>query len=380
VVAVTSTMTADILLRGQLAQMRESGFEVWLMCQAGGALEAIGAREGVRTVGIDFEREMNPRSDARALWQVVRALRAVRPDAVHASTPKAGLLVLLAARMVGVPVRVYLVRGLRLETARGWKRRVLWAAERMAIGAATQVHAVSDSLRTRMVELGLAEARQVQVLGRGSSRGVDVERFAAAAAEAVRLRAEVGIAEGAPVIGFVGRLTRDKGVGDFHRAFEKVAEVLPAVRGLVLGDAEPGDPVGSETLAWLRDDPRVIQVGHVEDPAPYYHLMSMLAFPSYREGFPNAPLEAAACGVPTVGYRATGVVDAVVDGETGTLVELGDVEALADAMVLYLSDGDLRQTRGGAARARARAEFAQESVWSHHADALWQAVRSRRQC
>jgi glycosyltransferase involved in cell wall biosynthesis len=103
--------------------------------------------------------------------------------------------------------------------------------------------------------------------------------------------------------------------------------------------------------------------GFVPDAAPYYPLMDVLAFPSSREGFPNAPLEAAAAGVPTVGYRVTGTVDALVDGGTGRIVPAGDRAALADALAAYLDDPDLRRRHGRAARERAETHFRREIVW-----------------
>jgi glycosyltransferase involved in cell wall biosynthesis len=91
--------------------------------------------------------------------------------------------------------------------------------------------------------------------------------------------------------------------------------------------------------------------------------MSVLAFPSHREGFPNAPLEAGAAGVPVAGFAVTGMVDAVVDGETGILVSRGDVDALAEGLIRLLKDQTLRTKLSEAARERVMKDFANERVW-----------------
>jgi glycosyltransferase involved in cell wall biosynthesis len=369
VYVVTHPITAHVLLAGQLEGMRGEGFDVTVVSSPGAELGAVGSREGVATVSVPMARAINPVADAVALARLLRVFRARRPDLVNAGTPKAGLLGMIAARITRVPVRIYTLRGLRLETTTGATRSVLAATEWVAAACAHRVVCVSASVRARMIDLGLARAAKSLVLGPGSSNGVDTQRFRPAEpAERAQARSALGLPPDACVVGFVGRFTRDKGIEDLLGAFTRV--VVPAVgsaRLLLIGDFEEGDAVPAAVRERLRDTPGVHFAGFVSDTAPCYRAMDVLAFPSYREGFPNAPLEAAASGLPIIGYAATGTVDAVVDGVTGTLVPVGDADALGAALRDTLGDYALRAAHGHAGRKRVVREFRREVVWARWA-------------
>jgi glycosyltransferase involved in cell wall biosynthesis len=362
---VTISMSAKFF-RGMLAFLNRNGFETALCSSPGDDLREVAEQNGCEAFAIPIEREISPWRDLIAFVRLVRLMRQYRPAIVNASTPKAGLLGMLAARVAGVPARVYMLRGLRLETATGLKALLLLATERIATACANRVVCVSESLRRVYIERGIGSPEKAIVLAGGSSNGVDAERFRLdnkTREEASHLRESLGWPLRAPVVGFVGRLTRDKGIVELAEAFKSVLVACPEARLLLVGDFERGDRVPDDCAEWLRRHPRVAVTGFVADPRPCYTLMNVLAFPSYREGFPNVPLEAAAMELPVVATRVSGCVDAVEEGVTATLVPARDASALAEAIVRYLDDPALRGEHGRAGRERVLRDFRPEFIW-----------------
>lgn len=362
---VTHPMTARLLLQGQLRFMQRSGFDVTVLSSPGSDLSEVREREGVETLDVPMHREISPWNDLKSLARLYRTLRRLQPDIVNAGTPKAGLLGMIAAKFAGVPVRIYTLRGLRLQTKRGFSRKLLRWTERIAAGCSTRVLCVSPSLRRAYLDLHLAPETKMTVLGKGSSNGLNLERFPEGPDpnQIRELRTRLQILENAPVIGFVGRFTRDKGFEELLQAFDRIKQKHPETRLLLLGDFEDGDPVPANLVRRMKGDDHIVMPGFVSDTAPYYRLMNVLAFPSYREGFPNVPLEAAASCVPTVGFRVTGTMDALEDGKTGILVEARDVDAFAEALCRILENPALQKEMGCAARTRVVNDFRQPVLW-----------------
>ena len=357
-----------VFLSGQPAYMRERGIDTVVITSPGPALDAFGAREGVRTFAVPMSRAITPRADAVALARLTRHLRALRPDIVHAHTPKGGLLGTTAAFLARVPSRIYHMRGLRFAAMPpGPKRTLLVNAERASCALATRVLCVSHSLRRVALDEHLTPAAKIAALGSGSGQGVDATgRFNPANLPPntrAEVRAALAIPADALVLGFVGRLVRDKGVGELVGAWRRLREQFLGAHLLVVGPFEAEDPISPDDRAALEQDPRVHLVGFRRDTERYYAAMDLVTLPSYREGFPNVPLEAASMGLPVVSTRVPGCIDAVEDGVTGTLVPAQDTGALHDALQWYIESPERRTSHGDAGRRRVLLDFRRELVW-----------------
>lgn len=366
-------------LRGQLAFMRARGYDVTLLVSPGQELSELRTDEGIAIHAIPMERAICPWRDLRSLLRLYLAVRRIRPDIVNAGTPKAGLLGMLAAWAARVPVRIYTLHGLRLETTSGWKRRLLTLTERIASRCATRVICVSGSLRDAYARCRLAPRDKLYVLANGTCNGLDVKAWVCRSEKARRsqraeVRRRLSIPSDALVVGAVGRLGRDKGIVDVLAAWDMVRQHYPDVHLLLLGDLEATDPLPAPCLRRIADDSRIHWHGFAAEVTPYYDAMDILVHASYREGFPYAPLEAAAAGLPVVGYRVTGVVDAVADGVTGRLVAPHDIPQLGEALRQYAAHGQRRRRHGQAGRARVVRAFSQQTVWTalhgHYTDLL----------
>jgi glycosyltransferase involved in cell wall biosynthesis len=346
-VGVTSAQTC-IVLPGRVRALREAGFRVSLLSAPGELLEQIARTEQADAFAIPMERGISPFHDFVALIRVWRLLRRVKPDIVEFSTPKAGLLGILAARCCGIPVRIYLLRGLKLETSRGFRRFLLLLAERATAGSADLVICNSRSLRRQALAIGIAPSSKLVLLGEGSSNGVNLARFAPGPST---VRKKFGIPHDAPVIGFSGRLTADKGLPELLEAFAAVLRHVPDAYLLLVGwfdAAEDALDFGVRTR--IEGHPRIICTGFVVDTAPYYRAMDLMVLPSWREGFPNAVLEAAATGVPVIAAQCTGSCDAVIPEVTGLLVPPGNPDAICEAVLNLLGDPDRCKQMSAAAR------------------------------
>jgi len=359
----TIAESLTILLGNQLEAIGAAGYDVTGVSAPGPAVAAL----PVRHVAAPFVRatSLTPFADLRALLALVRIFRRERFTIVHTHTAKPDLYAAIAARLAGVPIVVTTLHGFFFHDhmPRFWRRFYIMLA-RIGMHFADAVLSQNpEDLETARNER-VCPPEKIEFLG----NGIDIERFARERvdpAEVRRRREALGIPEGAPVIGFVGRLVADKGIIELMEAARAVRERFPAVRFVLVGmiDRAKGDVIQPEIAAEYGVSDACVFTGQREDMPELYAMMDVLVLPSHREAFPRAPMEASAMGVPVIATDVRGCRTAVEHGRNGLLVPLKDSQALAAAIVSLLDNASGRARMAAEGRRMAVERFDERLVF-----------------
>ena len=347
--------------------IRALGLRYDVTIVANGSADSLGGEDSllpllnsqVRYRSLKIARAVSVSDDLCALMALWRLFRREKFQVVHSITPKAGLLTMIAGLLAGVPIRIHWFTGQVWATRKGPRRWLLKSLDWVLAICSTHLLADSFSQRKFLVREGVVRPTQVTVLGQGSVCGVDTARFQPNPVSCSTIRAGLSIADTAVVALYLGRLSTDKGIKELASAFLLAAQQRVDLHLLLVGPDEGGmQRMVSQALASVVD--RVHFSGMTKEPEAFIAAANFLVLPSYREGFSISVIEAAACGIPTIGSRIYGLVDVIVDKETGLLVSVGDVVGIADAMIRLAVDKDFRHTLGRQALARVKRDFQQK--------------------
>ena len=359
-VVVSSPMTAKVFLRDQIRALSEK-YEVTVFANMHDPQELAGLWSGVRFQPVPIERAIAPMKDLAALWRMMWLLRRGQFDLVHSVTPKAGLIAMVGGFFAGVPRRIHTFTGQVWVTRRGLGCWLLKYMDKLIATVATKVLVDSPSQRNFLLAEGVVRAEKSAVLCGGSIGGVDIRCFRPDPEARRAVRAELNIDETVPLLLFVGRLKRDKGVLDLMLAYIALTGAAARSVLLIVGPDEERLRSNMEELAAERRS-GLRFVPYTNQPERYMAAADVFCLPSYREGFGGVIMEAAACEVPAVGSRIYGISDAIVDGQTGLLHEPGDVDGIRKQLQILIVDEKLRARLGRAARARAAEVFPMERL------------------
>lgn len=367
----TVPISFKVLLKGQLRFMASNGFDVKGVSSEGEELREVYENEGIVMEAINMSRKITPFQDLKSLWEMWNFLRKEKPQIVHTHTPKAGIIGMLAARLAGVPHRLHTVAGLPLMEATGIKRKILNFVEKLTYSSATRVYPNSKGLYDFILQNNFTQSNKLKIIGNGSSNGINTTFFSpdqVSETERVMLREKLNIQPDDFVFVFVGRIVSDKGINELIKAFSELQTAenneLTGIKLLLVGGLESDlDPLNPETLAEINQNKDIISVGFQQDVRPFFAISDALAFPSYREGFPNVVMQAGAMGLPSIVSDINGCNEIIVEGENGLIIPSKNVEKLKEKMLTLARDKNLYIKLKENSRRMIENRYEQSVVW-----------------
>ena len=353
---VTSTaMTINAFLQEPIRMLAKSN-EVYVATNLSARDSIPVIKDPKKIISIPLKRKISLVADVVALFGLVLLLRKHQFDIVHSMTPKAGFLVMVASFFARVPVRIHTFTGQVWCTKKGFSRFFLKQLDKVTALFATHILVDSPTQYDFLLDEGVINKRKASVLGIGSVSGVDLNKFKPNLAVRNKLRSELNFSEDDVVVLFLGRLTADKGMLDLVLAFAKTHANRPFVRLLIVGPDEENLLADLQRVATNCID-SIHHVGFTDTPQHYMAASDLLCLPSYREGFGGVVIEAAAVGIPAVGSRIYGLMDAIAENKSGLLFEAKDVSALNDCLMQLVDNKQLRLRLGQNAKQRAESYF-----------------------
>lgn len=368
----TVPMALRYLLPGQMKFMAANGFDVLMISADGKELQEVIANEQCRHIIVPMTRKITPWQDLKCLWQLVKIFRKEKPGIVHTHTPKAGLLGMLAARISGVKVRIHTVAGLPLMVEHGFRYRLLKCMEKLTYASATQVWPNSHSLLEFIEAHKLCKSGKLQVIGKGSSNGIDTGRFDSAALDQELLqqvKQKIGYDPSFTYLLCVGRLVTDKGIVELVNVFNTLQQRYKNIKLVLVGQYEKNlDPLPAATEAMIESNDAIIHIGWSNEVEYYMAIAGLFVFPSHREGFPNVLLQAGAMQLPVICSRIAGNVDIVTQGQTGLIFDVRDEKQLQEQLEYALQHDDEMQAMAARQYGIVRENYKREYVWAQLLD------------
>ena len=361
----TSTIAASLssLLKGQLHFLNQH-FEVTAISGYDRHLKEVQDREKVKIHSIEMQRRIAPFKDLVSLVKLYLYFRKEKPTIIHSITPKAGLLTMLAGKMAGVPIRMHTFTGLIFPSRTGMMQKLLIWMDRLLCWAATNVYPEGNGVKNDLINYKIT-SKPLKVIANGNVNGIDLEFFSSdriSKEQKNNLKQELGISDDDFVFVFIGRLVRDKGINELVEAFIELNS--PNTKLLLVGPKEDElDPLKPETTQEIETNKNIIFVGFQKDVRPYFAISDALAFPSYREGFPNVVIQAGAMELPSIVSDINGCNEIIKDGTNGLIIPSKNIQELKKAMEKLLNDKELYKVFKQNSREMIASRYEQSVVW-----------------
>lgn len=336
----TVPISLRLLITGQPEYMQQSGFDVTVISSEGEDWDKM-PLENIDSIKVNMARRISLVQDIKSLFKLISVLRKISPDIVHTHTPKAGLLGMIAAWMIGVPVRIHTLAGMPAMTTTGIKKQILMMAERITYLFSNEVWINSKYLKQFTLRNSMISSRKAKMILNGSSNGIDLKKYTFENLDSDRLNAlkeKYAIKENDFIYLAVGRMVNDKGINELIIAFDEIYTKNKSVRLFLLGPFEEGDALPKETIENIKTHPAITHINWSDEVEYFMAVSDCFVHASYREGFPNVILQSASMGCPIVCSDIPGNIDIVESENEGYVFPVGNEIELQRSMEQVLNN------------------------------------------
>lgn len=325
-----------------LNEYHNQGIDVTIVCNMDSDFEKTLKAEFpfIHTHSIDFPRGISVLGSLKSIYKLTTFLKSECFDLVQYSTPNASMYGAISSKMAKIPVRLYCQWGMVYVTMTGLKRKVFETIERTVCKLSTEIQPDSIGNLDFCRKNGFYDETKSRVIWNGSAKGIDLSAFDVSKKEnyAKEIKKQYNILEGDLVVGFVGRLGREKGCNELFKAFKEVRKHFTNIKLLFVGPIEKEETIEPELLKYFYSCDDIIITDRVKDVQKYISAMDVFVLPSYREGFGMSVVEASAMEVPVIVTKYPGPSGAMKEGCTGYAVGVGDSVALQERIEFLLSN------------------------------------------
>ena len=365
---VNTFFTIPYFFGNQFEYLNSKGYNIHIICSHSTQIENYSISKKFCYKEVKILRKISPIQDIISIILICYYIKQNNIKIVCGHTPKGALLSMISSYLMRVPKRVYFRHGIVYETSSGITRKILIISDRITSFLATKIICVSKSVANQSIEDNLNKISKQTILFNGTCNGIETNIFNRKNIDQSIvnvIRRKYFINSNDFIIGFSGRLVKDKGIIELFEAFEFVAKKFNNIKLLLVGTFDQRDELEKTTIEKITNNKNVIITGYIEyEQIPnYYFLMDVFVLPSYREGFPTSVLEASSMEIPILTTQATGCIDSIVENKTGFFINHSPSN-IAEKIIYLIENKDIRSKLGITGRKFVSDKFSNVYVWN----------------
>lgn len=367
ITTISSSIKAFFL--EQIEYLSENGYDVTIICDTDNELKNLIYPKS-KYIAIPMKRGIDLKGSIKSIKDMIKVFKDNQFDIVQYSTPNAALYASIASKIAGVDIRLYHNMGFRYAAMKGIKRTVFKGLEKITCALSTEIQLVSFSNLEFGIKEKLFNENNSRVIWNGSTGGVNLTKFNINKKQEWKdeICRKFNINIDTFIFGFVGRITRDKGINELLKAYKILSSGNVDLKLILVGQEEDISSLDQELYNWAKSREDILFIGQTNEVYKYFSVFDTLILPSYREGFGNVVIEAQAMGVPVIVSNIPGPIDAMKSDITGLVINKEDSLDLLNKMRYMYENKDICYMMGKQAYQYIKNSFDSRKLLKHILD------------